>query len=87
MAKVMRRVLGVNGMREIEVNLPDKAQAIKTSVSLEKDIEESSVSEDIYSMSGAKLKEKCKELGISTAGSNSAKINRILEALNAEDSL
>lgn len=84
----MRRVLGVNGMMEIEVNLPDKSQAIETSVSLEKDIEESSVSEDIYSMSDAELKAKCEELGLSKAGSKSAKINRILEATKSgEDEL
>lgn len=85
MNKVIRRVLTSDGFREVEVELPTMSEALAEVV-----VDElpEVVEEDILSMGGKELTAMCKALGISAAGSNSAKINRILEATKSgEDSL
>lgn len=85
MNKVIRRVLTSDGFREVEVELPTMSEALAEVVV---DGLPEVVEEDILSMGGKELSEKCKALGLSAAGSNSAKINRILEATRSgEDSL
>lgn len=98
MGTVTRRVLTANGMVNMDFEIKSQEE-VKTPVTklepeLETNTEDSSEElptvedKDITDMSDAELKAKCKELGLSAAGSKSAKINRILEATQSgEDEL